>query len=253
MHTVNISETTRSETSRRCALVRVLGLALAGAVALSACGGGSDGPPPPAVAPTLQIAMAGEGTIGGDTLVSFKFSAPVAGFEARRVLIQGGSFKPGSFTRVSDAEFTATVTPRDNDSGTLTLTVPPNGFFDATYTAGNPVNYVISRPFDTVRPPTEPFVSFDDNVPSGVTTGPVRLTIRFSLSVGDSFGADRMQVTNATVSEFMRLSDTDYTMIVSPVTVGVMVVDIPVGAVTAAVPGGTINKRGWQWGKIYLP
>lgn len=253
MQTVNIPRKTRSETSRRCALARVLGLALAGAIALSACGGGSDGPPPPAVAPTLQMAMAGEGAISGDTLVSFKFSAPVAGFEAKRVLIQGGSFKPGSFTRVSDAEFTATVTPRDNDSGTLTLTVPPNGFFDATYTAGNLVNYVTSRPFDTVRPPTEPFVSFEDSAPSGLTTGSVRLTIRFSLSVGDSFGLDRMRVTNATVSEFTRLSDTDYTMIVTPVTIGVMVIDIPAGAVTAAVPGGTINKRGWQWGKIYIP
>lgn len=242
-----------SGTLRRRALARVLGLAMAGAIALSACGGGSDGPPPSAVAPTLQIVIAGEGTIGGDTPVSFKFSAPVAGFEANRVLIQGGSFKPGSFTRISEVEYSATLTPRDNDSGTLTVAVPPNGFFDATYSAGNPVNYVVSRPFDTVRPPTEPFVSFDDDTPSAVTSGPVRLTIRFSLSVGDSFSADRMQLTNATLSEFTRLSDTDYTMIVSPVTRGVMVIDIPAGAVTAAVSGGTTNSRSWQWGKIYAP
>lgn len=239
--------------TRRWALRRALGLALAGAIALSACGGGSSGPPPPAVAPTLQIVMAGEGTIGGDTPVSFKFSAPVNGFEAKGVLVQGGTFKPGSFTRITDAEYSATVTPRDNDRGTLSVTVPPNAFFDATYTAGNPVNYVISRPFDTVRPPTEPFISFEDNAPSGIVSGPLKLTIRFSLGIGDSFGLNRMLVTNATLSEFTRVSETEYTMIVSPVTRGVMIIDIPAGSVTANVPGGTTNARGWQWGKIYLP
>lgn len=238
--------------SRRGALARVLGLALAGAIALSACGGGSDAPPPPAVAPTLQIALAGDGTIGGDTPVSFKFSAPVNGFEASRVLVQGGTLKSGSFVRISDAEFTATVAPRGNDRGVLTLTVPPNGFFDATFTAGNRETYTVSRPFDTVRPPTEPFVSFEDNAPSGFVTGPIRVTIRFSLSVGDSFGVNRMLLTNAVISDFVRLSDTEYTMIVSPLTFGLMVIDIPAGSVTAAVPGGTTNSRGWQWGMVFL-
>jgi hypothetical protein len=238
--------------SRRGALARVLGLALAGAIALSACGGGSDAPPPPAVAPMLQIALAGDGTIGGDTPVSFKFSAPVNGFEASRVLVQGGTLKSGSFVRISDAEFTATVAPRGNDRGVLTLTVPPNGFFDATFTAGNRETYTVSRPFDTVRPPTEPFVSFEDNAPSGFVTGPIRVTIQFSLSVGDSFGVNRMLLTNAVISDFVRLSDTEYTMIVSPLTFGLMVIDIPAGSVTAAVPGGTTNSRGWQWGKVFL-
>jgi hypothetical protein len=238
--------------SRRGALARVLGLALAGAIALSACGGGSDAPPPPAVAPMLQIALAGDGTIGGDTPVSFKFSAPVNGLEASRVLVQGGTLKSGSFVRISDAEFTATVAPRGNDRGVLTLTVPPNGFFDATFTAGNRETYTVSRPFDTVRPPTEPFVSFEDNAPSGFVTGPIRVTIQFSLSVGDSFGVNRMLLTNAVISDFVRLSDTEYTMIVSPLTFGLMVIDIPAGSVTAAVPGGTTNSRGWQWGKVFL-
>lgn len=240
-------------TSRRGALARVLGLTLAGAIALSACGGGADAPPPPAVAPTLQIAMAGEGTIGGDTPVSFKFSAPVTAFEANRVLVQNGFLKPGSFARITDAEFAATVTPRDNDRGVLTVTVPPNGFFDATNSAGDPVNYAISRPFDTVRPPTEPFVTFLDDAPSGIVTGPIKLTIRFSLSVGDSFAVNRIVVANGTPSAFTRLSDTEYTVIVSPVARGIVVVDIPAGTVTADVPGGISNSRGWQWGKIYLP
>jgi hypothetical protein len=243
----------QSGVTRRRALARVFGIALAGAIALSACGGGSDGPPPPAVAPTLQIVIAGEGTIGGDTPVSFKFSAPVTGFEANRVLIQGGTFKPGSFTRITDAEYSATLMPRDNDSGTLTVAVPPNGFYDATFTAGNPVNYVASRPFDTVRPPTEPFVSFEDQAPGGVVAGPLKLTIRFSLDVGDSFSVGRVLLTNATVSEFTRVSGTEYTLIVSPMTRGVMVVDIPAGTVVANVPGGITNQRGWQWGKIYIP
>lgn len=239
-------------TSRRGALARVLGLTLAGAIALSACGGGADAPPPPAVAPTLQIVMAGDGTIGGDTPVSFRFSAPVTGFEARRVLIQNGFLKPGSLARISDAEFTALVAPRTNDRGVLTVTVPPNGFFDATFTAGNRDTYTVSRPFDTVRPPTEPFVSFEDNAPSGIVAGPIRVTIRFSLGVGDSFGVNRMLLTNAVISDFVRLSDTEYTMIVSPLNFGLMVIDIPAGTVTADVPGGTINSRGWQWGKVFL-
>lgn len=253
MHAGSNPNNEQSRTTRRRALARALGIALAGAIALSACGGGSDGPPPAAVAPTLQIVIAGEGTIGGDTPVSFKFSAPVTGFEANRVLIQGGTFKPGSFTRVTDVEYSATLTPRDNDSGTLTVAVPPNGFFDATYTAGNPVNYVTSRPFDTERPPTEPFVSFEDDAPGGIVAGPLKLTIRFSLDVGDSFSADRMRLTNATVSEFTRVSGTEYTLIVSPVTRGVMVLDIPAGTVVANVQGGTTNQRGWQWGKVYIP
>jgi hypothetical protein len=240
--------------TRRGALARVLGLALAGALVLSACGGGSDGPPPAAPpAPSLQIVISGEGVIGGDTPVSFKFGAAVAGFEASRVLLDGGTFKPGSFVQVSPVEYAAVIVPRDNARGTLTVGVPPNGFFDASYTNGNQVNCSASRPYDTVRAPTEPFVSFSDDAPSGVTAGPVRVTVTFNLDVGDSFTVNKLLLTNATASDFIRVSATEYRMVLTPVTRGVMILDIPAGAVTAAVQGGTSNSRGWQWGKIHLP
>jgi hypothetical protein len=86
-----------------------------------------------------------------------------------------------------------------------------------------------------------------------VTAGPVRVTVTFNLDVGDSFTVNKLLLTNATASDFIRVSATEYRMVLTPVTRGVMILDIPAGAVTAAVQGGTSNSRGWQWGKIYLP
>lgn len=238
---------------RRAGLGLCIAAATVAAAGLGACGGGSGGPPPLPPAPTLEILCNDVGALATETKITFLFSADVSQFAVNRFQIAGGTVDASTFTRVSGREFSVIVTPRTNQTGTLTITVPPGAFYDATGTTANLSPYYFSREFNTVIPPTVPYVDFADDVPSWVVNGPVTLTITFSLDVGSSFEQSDLVLSNATASGFTKVSATEYTVRLTPPAgaSGVMTITIPAGAVTAV--GGSPNNRDWSWGKIFFP
>lgn len=238
---------------RRVAFGLCIATATLATPALTACGGGSSAPPPPPPAPTLEIVCNDVGVLATETKITFLFSADVSQFAVNRFQIAGGTVDASTFTRVSGREYSVIVTPRPNQSGTLTITVPPAAFYDATGTTYNSSAYYFTREFNTIVPPTVPIIDFADDVPGFFTNGPVTLTVTFSLDVGSSFDLSDLVVANATASNFTKVSATEYTVRLTPPagTSGLMTVTIPAGAVTAV--GGSASNRDWGWGKLFAP
>jgi hypothetical protein len=249
------NKVTQPQTPRRRFLK--LGLCIAAATAaaasITACGGGSDGPPPPPPVPTLEILCNDVGVLASETKITFLFSADVSQFAVNRFVLTGGTVDASTFTRVSGREYSVIVRPRANQTGTLTITVPPGAYYDATGVSPSRDPYYFSREFNTVVPPTVPTVDFADDAPGYFISGPVTLTITFSLDIGDSFEPSDLAVTNATPNAFTKVSATEYTVRLTPPTGArvLITVTLPAGSVTAV--GGSANNRDWSWGKIYLP
>jgi hypothetical protein len=247
------SHQVRPNLRRRAVATGLLGLTVSATGLLAACGGGGDSTSPAPTAPALQILSNDTDVLAAPTEITFLFSADVTQFAADKFQIAGGTVNYGSFTKVSDREYNVIVTPRGNQTGTLVITVPPGAYADATGIVSNREAYYFTRAFDTVVPPNVPTVDFADDAPGFLTSGPVTLTITFSLDVGTSFSLADLIIENANASLFTPISQTEYTVRLTPNTTdrAVMSVTLPEGAVTAE--GGSPNNRSWAWGKIYNP
>ena len=192
------------------------------------------------------------GTVNGPITVNFLFSDNVSGFGADRFTVNGGTLVAGSFVQITAREYTAQIAPFANAANTIVVEVYPTAFKDATGTVSNTQTYRLFQPYDTVVP--VPWVIFSDPVPSLIATGPLTLTMTFNLDIGDSFVEDDLYTTGATLSDFVRVSATVYTVRVSPLPGSrQMYVELPPGAVTAAAVGGVSNPRAWQWVKFLQP
>lgn len=225
-------------------LVAGLGLTLSG------CGGG--GPKDdqsPAIAPTLDISSNISGTASGPVTVRFLFGADVASFASGSLpfALRGGRQSPGSFTALSAREFTTVIIPNANTTGAIELSVPPGAFADSTTLASNTQAYTFSQSFDTVIPPTEPWVDVTSNI-QGTAQGPFTLNFTFNMDVGSSFTASKLVLGELTPSLLVKLSATVYTLVVTPPanSQGLALVTLPEGAVTGAVSGQS-NSRDFSF------
>jgi hypothetical protein len=220
-------------------LVAGLGLTLSG------CGGGPKDDQLSATAPTLDISSNISGTASGPVTVRFVFSADVASFASGSLpfALRGGSQSPGSFTALSAREFTAAIIPNTNTTGAIELSVPPGAFADSTTRASNTQAYTFSQSFDTVIPPTEPWVDVASNV-QGTAREPFTLTLTFNMDVGSSFTTSKLVLGELTPGLLVKLSPTVYTLVVTPPanSQGLALVTLPEGAVTGAVSGQS-NSR----------
>lgn len=72
--------------------------------------------------PTLDILCNDVGVLASETKITFLFSADVSQFAVNRFAVTGGTVDASTFTRVSGSEYSEIVTPRDNQTGTLTIT-----------------------------------------------------------------------------------------------------------------------------------
>ena len=121
-------------------------LALATAVLVSACGGGSAGAPD-IFPPTVTISADVSGTATGPVTFTFTFNEDVGdSFTAADVTVVGGT--AGPLTRLSATRYTMVVTPPDAAAGTVQVTVAAGSFRDR---AGNVniVNPTAARAFNT--------------------------------------------------------------------------------------------------------
>lgn len=227
--------------------------ALLGAVSLAAgCGGGGGTEPGPTVVmPTLVIRSNAIGTVDAPFEVRFSFSGAVTAFGGDRFLLNGGRLVPGTFTQVSPSEYTVQITPFENSAGEIRIEVFATAFKDATGTAYNTETYRFVQAYDTIRP--EPWVSFTDSQPGLLASGPVTVTMHFNLDVGPSFSLEDLYIVGGVASAFTRVSATVYTLVMTPLPEArSMEIELPAGAVTAAVPNGVANSRSWAWFKLMV-
>jgi hypothetical protein len=225
--------------------------AAAASILLAGCGSGGDGPAPAPVptVPTLTIEGSVVGVAAGPVDVSFRFSDAVGAFGADRFLVNGGRVVAGSFVMASPREYTVQIAPFEGREGSIEVEVFPTAFRDATGTVSNTLAYRFSQPYDTRRP--EPWVTWSDSQPGLFASGALTVTITFSEDVGTSFEPDDLFVTGATVSDFTRVSATVYTVVATPLPgARLMTIELPAGAVSAAVPNGLSNSRPWEWVKL---
>lgn len=238
-------------TSRLLSLT--LGMA-ALAVGLSACGGGGgSSEPDPTPPPTLQIRAGLDGAATGPFQLSFLFSGPVAGFSQNSFTVQRGTVAPGSFKQLSPTEFSVVINPPDNSVGVTQLRVGGGAFSAVGSLLTNPVAYEFSKAYDTFKPPVEPTANFSHEMQNPLARPPALVTITFDMDV-QPFTLDKLAVSGATASAFTRVSARIYTLVLTPPaqTSGLMVVSIPEGAVTGAVPGGIANTRPYTYQILYI-
>jgi Bacterial Ig-like domain len=211
-------------------------LALAATLILAACGGGDASPPAESVPPTVNIASSViSGAASGPVTFTFTFSEDVGtSFTADAVSVSNGS--KGAFNKVSATQYTLVVTPAANNAGNIGLSIAANVVADMV---GNkmPVAATLSQGFDT-RPPT---VAITNDAATGTAKGAVSFTFNFSKDVGTSFIADDVVVSGGAKGSFARVSNTQFTLLVTPAanSTGTLAVSIAAGAFADA--GGTVN------------
>jgi hypothetical protein len=101
------------------------------------------------IAPTLTITDNTAGVANGATTFSFSFSESVTGFDASKVTVANGT--KGTFTAISGADYTLSVTPDAYEEGAITVDVITTGVTDL---AGNQLTAPaqVSQLFDTLPP-----------------------------------------------------------------------------------------------------
>lgn len=224
------------------------------AAGLSACGGGGgSSEPEPTPPPTLQIRAGLDGAATGPFQLSFVFSGPVAGFSQSSFTLLRGTVASGSFKQVSPTEFSVVINPPDNAVGVTQLRVGAGAFSAVGSLLTNPVAYEFSKAYDTFKPPVEPTASFSHEMQNAQGRPPALVTITFDMDV-QPFTLDKLAVSGATASAFTRMSARVYTLVLTPPvqTSGVMMVSIPEGTVTGAVPGGIANTRPYTYQILYF-
>lgn len=230
----------------------LIGFGLLGLAALAGCGGGGSSEPPPLPPPTLEIRSGLDGAATGPFPVTFVFSGDVAGFGQNSFTLQRGTVVPGSFQQISARQFSVTINPAANAMGTVSMRVPAGAFSAVGSLLTNPVAYEFSKAFDTIKPVTEPTVNFSHVMQGASAQPPALVTITFDLDVLP-LTLDKFEVSGATPSAFTRVSARVYTVVLTPPTqtLGLMIVTLPEGAATGAVPGGTPNSRPYSYGILY--
>ena len=224
------------------------------AFGLAACGGGGSSEPDPAPPPTLDIRSGVDGAATGPFPISFIFSNDVAGFSQSSFTVLRGAVAPGSFKQLGAREFTATIIPLDNATGAVFLRVNMGAFSTVGSLVTNAVAYEFSKAFDTIKPVTEASPNFAHVFQGPVAgVGPATVTITFDIDV-QPVALDALVVSGATASGFTRVSARVYTLVLTPPgnASGLMIVEVPEGAVTGAVPGGIANRRPYSYGILYF-
>ena len=227
----------------------IAGLAAAGGIGLAAAaasgGGGGGGAATDTTAPTVTITDDTPGTATGDVTYTFTFSESVTGFTPDDVDVTGGI--KGNFTVVSDTVYTLVVTPNADSTTDITVDVAAGIAVDAAGN-GNTAATQSVQAVDTIPPDTTaPTVTITDNTP-GTATGDVTYTFTFSESV-TGFTVDDVQVAGGAKGDFTMVSDTVYTLVVTPDddSTADITVDVAAGvAVDAAGDGNTAATQSVQ-------
>jgi hypothetical protein len=188
------------------------------------------------VAPTVTLTSAAASPVTGGFTVTATFSESVTSFDASDVITGNGSL---SVFSGSGTSYSFIVTPAAD--GTVAVDVGSGGAADAAGN-GNTAAAQLTRTADV----TQPSLALVTAAPSSIN-GAFVVTATFSESVNGFTGAD-VALGNGTLSGFSG-SGTSYSFTVTPVSDGVVTVDVAANG--AADAAGNFNTAAPQLSRLY--
>ena len=186
--------------------------------------------------PKLKITDNITGIATDAVTFTFTFSEKVKGFKKSDIRISGGT--AGTFTKVNGRVYTLLVSPTDNAVGSIVAAV---GKKKARDRAGNGNKAQSStQEFDTKAPS----LIITDDI-SGSARGEVLFTFTFSEAVR-GFTRDDIKVTGGSKGTFKKISDSVYTLLVSPTKNAKGTITVNVAANAASDAAGNGNTAATQ-------
>ncbi|RIJ42710.1 Ig-like domain-containing protein [Pontibacter oryzae] len=180
-----------------------------------------------AVRPTVALASAAANPVNTAFEVSIVFSEPVSGFTLDDISVSNGT--AAQFTKVDDAKYTATITPTAD--GEVRVAIAANVAADAA-TNGNEAAESLIRAYDA----TKPEVTVATTAPNPTNTT-IAVTVEFSESV-TGFEVSDLSISNGTAADFVAMSVTKYTAIVTPAADGEVTIAVAANVAADAATNG---------------
>ena len=199
----------------------------------------------PPAALTTTITVTDTDLVGGETArVTVTFSESVSGFAATELTADTGELTDFSVSVSDTTTYTATLTPPDSGSGTITLNVAADVAQSSGGTANSaakPVQVRYEEGVDTPPSPLTTTITVDDTDLVGDETATV--TVTFSESVS-GFAATELTADTGELTDFsVSVSDTTtYTATLAPPDSGSGTITLNVAADVAQSSGGTANS-----------
>ena len=191
--------------------------------------------------PKLKITDNITGIATDAVTFTFTFSEKVKGFKKSDIRISGGT--AGTFTKVNGRVYTLLVSPTDNAVGSIVAAV---GKKKARDRAGNGNKaQSSSQAFDTKAPS----LTITDNT-SGSARSEVLFTFTFSEAVS-GFSVDDIKITGGSKGTFSKISDSVYTLLVSPTNNARGTITVDVAAKVASDAAGNGNTAATQATQVF--
>lgn len=193
--------------------------------------------------PTVRMTDNWNTTATGDITFTLEPSETFVGFTQSDIRYSYPSGVPAATVRSASLS-QVTITPAPNTEGTITLSIAANSFTDEVGYANRAIS--LGQTYD-VRSPT---VTISDNV-TGVATGAVTFDITFSERV-TGFSVDDVVVSGGTKGTLAG-SGSNYSITVTPPTIGTGAITIDVAAGAAVDSAGNPNPVAPQYAQAYEP
>ncbi len=160
------------------------------------------------------------------------FSRAVVDFAQSSLSIVRGTVS--SFSSVLASVFNLFVTPTDND--VVMLSVLGGVVHDRSGIGNSAAQFTIT--YDSLSPH---IALSPDPLPAAVS-GPFSVTANFTIGVVD-FAANKISVTNGSVTGFNKQNNSNYTFTVTPAANGTVTVSVPGGVTTSAAGNTNISSN----------
>ena len=192
--------------------------------------------------PKLKITDNITGIATDAVTFTFTFSEKVKGFKKSDIRISGGT--AGTFTKVNGRVYTLLVSPTDNAVGSIVAAVGKKKARDRAGN-GNKAQKSSSQAFDTKAPS----LTITDNT-SGSARSEVLFTFTFSEAVS-GFSVDDIKITGGSKGTFSKISDSVYTLLVSPTNNARETITVDVAAKVASDVAGNNNTAAVQATQVF--
>ena len=192
--------------------------------------------------PTLTITDNITGIATDAVTFTFTFSEKVKGFKKSDIRISGGT--AGTFTKVNGRVYTLLVSPTDNAVGSIVAAVGKKKARDRAGN-GNKAQKSSSQAFDTKAPS---LIIIDGT--SGSARSEVLFAFTFSEAVS-GFSVDDIKITGGSKGTFSKISDSVYTLLVSPTNNARGTITVDVAAKVASDAAGNGNTAATQATQVF--
>jgi hypothetical protein len=171
---------------------------------------------------------------------TFTFNEDVTGFDIDDVTVSNGT--KGTFTVVSPSIYTLVVTPLENSTGNISISVAANSATDGTN--GNIASAIYTQAYNTDI--TAPELIITDNVSEVDANGNIIFTFTFN-EIVTGFAIGDITVSNGSKGSFVTVeSGRIYTLVVSPISNGEVSVTVAANVLADLGSNGNIEVTATQ-------